>query len=120
MSYKYKRPEGKLRYISMRKWNKTFGKRGTWPFVTVEAYVTETQVTTQYVYTIWGKLFITLSAPILTLLHGMPETFQDLKRTWRQKHYGSFSRDVTFNTEIGQESWNKLQGLIHSKGTSNE
>lgn len=115
MSYKYKRPEGVLHKVSIRRWNKTSTNRGRWPFIVAEVYLEEDSATVQYVISGVGKATVILLAPILyvwfTILEGFPETNEGIKQVLFQKKYGAFSIDRVYKN-VNNESWDKLMGLL--------
>ena len=113
--YKYKRPAGDLYIVSQRDWNKTFAKRGRWPFTHVEVYISPEDrfAYCQYTFNWLGKLLLIVGYPVFFLygmwVQGSEETYQDLKRSIWQKKYGSFSSDAVYRNTDG---WNKLMDLI--------
>ena len=112
--YVYKQPKGKKYIISVRKWNKSFAKRGRWPFIRVEAYVSENEAKVQYLVSPIGKLTIILLLPIFILIgmidSGLKETLTVIYIQLFQKRTGSFSSDMVFKRE--EKSWSKLMKLI--------
>ena len=112
--YVYKQPKGKKYIISVRKWNKSFAKRGRWPFIRVEAYVSENEAKVQYLVSPIGKFTIILLIPLLILIGmievGLKETLTVVYRQLFQKRTGSFSSDMVYRWQ--EESWSKLMKLI--------
>ena len=112
--YVYKQPKGKKYIISIRKWNKSFAKRGRWPFVRVEAYVSENVAEVQYLVSPIGKLTIILLLPIFILIgmidSGLKKTLTVVYRQLFKKRTGSFSYDMVYRWQ--EESWSKLMKLI--------
>lgn len=112
--YVYKEPKGVKHKVSMRKWSKTFSKRGRWPFIVAEVYLGESRATVQYVTSVWGKMFIVLASPVLysvgTVMEGLPETHNALKRAFNDKKYGAFGSDVVYKDRGNQ--WDKLKNLL--------
>ena len=113
MSYTYKRPEGKLTKVSIRKWNNTFSRRGRWPFIVAYVYMAEDRATIHYKIGAVGKITLFALLPALYLFgvfaQGHSETVDDLKRSIWQNKYGSFSSDVVFNNS---NSWFKVKALL--------
>lgn len=112
--YKYKVPEGSKHKISIRKWNKVFGKRGRWPFITCEVYLQDEIAHCHFVVSKFGKLFLLTAAPLYyiigTLLEGASEAHRSYKRDLFDKEYGAFSSDVIFKGR--GRSWDKLMELV--------
>ena len=116
MSYKYKRPEGRLTKVSIRKWNKTFGRRGRWPVVAY-VYYTDEQATIHYKVGVIGKILLLTSLPLIYPLMvfqvGHKETLDELKGVLFQDKYGSFGSDVMYKNADG---WFKLKRLLGHYG----
>ena len=114
MKYKYVKPEGVLHKVSIRKWNKQFGKRGRYPFVVAEVYLQEDCATVHYVASSVGMLVMWLLSPLLliigTLECGIKESLHDLKSGLFQKKCGGFSSDMVYRKH--EDSWNKLMELL--------
>ncbi len=112
--YVYKQPKGKKYIISVRKWNKSFAKRGRWPFIRVEAYVSENEAKVQYLVSPIGKLTIILLLPIILPIgmidSGLKGELTGVYRELFQKRTGSFSSDMVYKRD--DESWSKLMKLI--------
>lgn len=115
--YVYKQPKGKKYIISVRKWNKSFANSGEWPFIRVEAYVSENEAEVQYLVSPIGKLTIILFLPLFLLIgvidSGMKEVITGVYRELFQKRTGSFSSDMVYKRE--EKSWSKLMKLIGEK-----
>ena len=112
MSYTYKRPEGRLTKIPIRKWNKTFAYRGKWPKVAY-VYYTDDGATVHYKVGMLGKALLVVTLPLLyplgVLQAGHHEAVGDLKSVLFQNQYGSFSSDYVHKNS---NSWFKLKALL--------
>ena len=112
MSYKYKRPEGRLTKISIGKWNDTFAYRGKWPKV-AHVYYTDEEAVIHYKIGLVGRVLLFTALPLLyplgVLQAGHTEAVDDIKRTFFQNKYGSFSSDVMWKNSDG---WFKLKALL--------
>ena len=111
--YKYKRPEGRLTKVSIRKWNKTFGRRGRWPMKVAYVYFGEDKATIHYKIGIVGKMILLALFPLWYIIGlvqvGHAETMDELKVTLFQNKYGSFGSDVIYKNADG---WFKLKILL--------
>lgn len=114
MTYKYKRPEGKLYKVPMYKWSKVFSKRGTSIFITSEVYVSEDIAVIHYVVNLKGKAVLWLLSPLIiiygTLCEGLKVSLKEFHRAVNAKRYGTFSSDICWKSNT--ESWDKLMKLI--------
>ena len=116
--YKYKRPEGKYYRISIKEWNKVFGCRGRWPFVRVDAYITEDKIVTEYTLSTFGKCFMWTLSPVhyivMSFMDGFPDAHKGFIRCVFDKKLGAFGSDVTYRVRKGEVSsgWKKLMKLI--------
>ena len=114
-NYVYKRPKGKLYKVSIRKWNKVFNNRGTWPFVIAEVYLDGETASVQFVIGKVGYMLLILLLPILfvqgVLAVGVSETVDDIKSALFQRKYGSFSSDMLYK-QRHKLHWNKLMEMI--------
>lgn len=115
MSYVYKRPDGKLHKVSIKKWNQTFARRGRWPFVVAEVYLQEDSATIHYCVSIWGKLLFWALSPlyyvIVPFIVGFSEAHRGFKSTVFDKHRGAFSSDF-IRRESSNDGWERLMRLI--------
>src|SRR5690554_3503638 len=118
MSYKYKRPNGTLHKVSIRKWNKTFANRGRWPFIVAEVYLEDDSATVQFVIGKVGKISAWLLTPMFyiygTLAQGFPETHGEVKRVLFDKEYGAFSSDRVYKN-ANNKGWDKLMSLLKQR-----
>jgi hypothetical protein len=111
--YEYKRPNGKLYKISVKRWNKYFGNRGR--FQVVECYVTDTKITFHFLPYLMGKILVVAFLPITILWHGPANTKEimaEIKRCISPKKYGSFSSEEVFNNERQAKSWAKAKKML--------
>lgn len=112
--YVYTRPAGEKHIISIREWNKSFSKRGRWPFIGAEVYVSESDATVQYLVSPIGKATLLALSPLILLAGcvnvGLKETTLTLYGELFQKRTGSFSSDMVYRSH--PESWNKLMKLV--------
>jgi len=112
MSYTYKRPEGRLTKIPIRKWNKTFAYRGKWPKVAY-VYYTDESAMIHYKLGLVGKTLILTTLPLIYLMGvfqvGHGETVGELKGLIFQNQYGSFTSDYVHKNS---NSWFKLKALL--------
>ena len=113
MTYQYKRPDGELHKVSLRKWHKVFARGGRWPFVVAYVYVTEDRAIIHFKTSVIGKIALVLLLPMIypvgVFLGGHKEVAEEIKRTLFQNKYGSFGVDHAYRDT---ESWDKLMWLI--------
>ena len=109
--YKFQRPDGTRYVVNVNEWNKVFGKRGRWPFVTCHVFVDHSEGTAKiHFYHTWvAKLVVGSLFPVLVLVGGFGEATKAVKDCWLQKARGSFSADEAF---FGSGDWRKLMTLI--------
>ena len=109
MTYQYKRPDGELHKVSLRKWHKVFARRGRWPFVVAYVYINHLGAVIHFKTSVIGKIALVLLLPVLYLvgvfLGGHKEVAEEIKRTLFQNKYGAFGVDHAYHDT---ESWDKL------------
>jgi hypothetical protein len=108
--YEYKRPEGKLYKISIRKWNEVFAKRGRFPFASVYAYIADDKAIIEVRPNLLAKICTVLAFPILVLIIGFSEALKESKMVIFPQHYGSFAVDLIYKTK--GTDWKILETLI--------
>lgn len=95
--YKYKRPKGKRMSISRKLHNEYLPTRKISfiksLFVRYDYYVSDSGITIEKLIRLSGKLYNTLLIPFYILTVGVPDTYDEIKKMWWQKKYGSFSVD---------------------------
>ena len=109
--YKFQRPAGTRYTVNVNEWNKVFGKRGRWPFITCHVFVDHSKGTAEihFYYTWVGKLVMGILFPVIVLVEGFGEATKIVKDCWFQKDLGAFSADEAVS---GSEGWGKLMKLI--------
>jgi hypothetical protein len=111
--YVYKEPVGEKHIVSIREWNKTFAKRGRWPFVRVEVFLRDDEADCHYVVSLVGKAVIIIVAPLFymigTFIEGFNGAHKSVVRVLRDKHLGAFTSDRVY---AGTKDWEKLMKLI--------
>ena len=114
--YKFQQPAGIRYVINVKEWNKVFGNRGRWPFITGHAFVDHGRGIAEihFYYTWVSKVVMGLLFPVLVVVDGFSKAAEALKDCWFQKERGTFSADEAFS---GSEGWSKLMQLIrHENG----
>ena len=118
MTYKYRRPEGKLHKVSIKKWNKVFANKGRWPFVIANVYLQDDSAVVHYNISLFGKFFFWTISPlyfiIMTFLCGFPEAYKGFKGLVFDKELGQFRSDDFYKIRNMKESeqWVKLMMLL--------
>lgn len=109
--YKYQRPAGTRYVVNVNEWNKVFGDRGRWPFITCHVFVDHSRGTAQiHFYCTWvSKVVVGLLFPVLILTGGFGTAAEVVKECWFDKGHGTFSVDKAFS---GSKGWIKLMKLI--------
>jgi len=109
-------PKGKRYSVSITKWNRTFAKRGSFPFTKVFVFVDERGATSAYVPTLLFKIIFVLLWPVLA---------QAFFITGKLNQFISDSNGVLFPLKTGHfgsdyiprtsDSWAKIVGLMGLK-----
>jgi hypothetical protein len=115
-NYIYKRPEGALYKVSIRKWNKSFVvNRGRWPFILAEVYLSENKATVHYVPSKIGLLLFTLLAPFIYItglfIEGHKGAVDAIKDVYFCKSRGAFTTDKIYKSS---RYWYKLLSIINT------
>ena len=109
-------PKGECYSVSITKWNKTFAKRGSFPFTKVFVFVDEKGANSVYVPTVFAKVLLLLLFPILFqayLITGKGKEFiKESKGFLFPLRNGHFGSDYILRTS---DSWAKIVDLIGLK-----
>lgn len=113
--YKFQRPAGTRYIVNVNEWNKVFGKRGRWPFVTCHVFVDHGRgIAVIHFYQTWvAKIVMGILFPVIVLMVGFKSAAEAVKSCWFQKDRGAFSADTAVS---GREDWDKLMKLIRWDG----
>lgn len=114
MKYKYKEPKGKRHVVSMRKWNKTFARRGRWPFVVAHVYIDQDYATAQFLPSVIGKLTILALSPLIYMIggfvYGIKDAHGGVADTLFCKSRGAFSSDIIYKSK--GDGWDRLMRIV--------
>lgn len=114
MDYKYEAPEGEKYRVSIRKWNKVFPKRGTWPFTSVTVYVNGGVARIEFTASIVTKILLIVLAPIFfayaIFICGAKQAYKEYFDILLDKSRGKFISDAAYRKHT--ESWRKIMKLI--------
>jgi len=113
--YKFQRPAGTRYIVNVNEWNKVFGTRGRWPFVTCHVFVDHGRgkAVVHFYYTWVAKIVVVVLFPVIVLMDGFRQAAEVVKDCWFQKTRRAFSTDQAV---AGREDWNKLMKLIRWDG----
>lgn len=116
MTYQYKRPDGELHKVSLRKWHKVFSRRGRWPLVVAYVYVGADKAVIHYKLGIIGRMAALILAPVFYLFglfaEGHRESVREIKRLVFQEKLGAFSVDIVHN---GTSGWDRLMEFLEGE-----
>lgn len=109
--YKFQRPAGTRYIVNVNEWNRVFGKRGRWPFITCHVFVDHSMgIAKIHFYDTWvTKILGGILFPVIVLMVGFGAAAEAVKSSWFQKARGAFSADEAFS---GSGDWSKLMKLI--------
>ena len=120
--YVYKRPTGKHYRVSIKNWNKYYGRRGKYPYVESNIYVDGDTAIAQHSISIIGKILLILFSPLIytvnTLAGGIGETHSSFTDAIFDISRGKFSSDPIYkyttsnNMVVISSEWLKLRALV--------
>lgn len=113
---------GKVYRVSLRDWNKTFVKRGRWPFNTVYVEVYETKAVVKYIASRHGKFIMWALSPLFYLVFSFIYGLNDVHDSFKEYVFDSPEAPIGGQDTVvkGSKDWDRLMTLLGETNNENQ